>query len=404
MLLNGKLQGQAFAKQRNVAPVHTSRTAVHGISSRGKLVVRQALEVPPSRATAANELESLSRVSSVVPDTYAFETLVPGAKMAAASVSAATLRSVLVGQSLGHKPFENAINAALAAGRAASSPLSATSDPLDRAMVNVGAMLSDCVTGRVETVVDPRLANDEAAQVAKVRSLAAAYAALHVPRDRLVFALPATWAGTQAARVLEAEGIATTIYMVYSMAQGVAAMQAGASVLRVVVSRIHDWYDKNPGVIRNPNGPRELAGVPSSYDPGMELVKELYCYGRRFHPKTKIMAAGLRSRKDVMDLAGVDYLVLPGRLMSQLEQVATDQGYNDGLSAVEGSSGVEAALTTAVAAARVMHKWEPLTEESWRSGLGLAASELLDSTLKRRCRDMDELLVLLKDRISSSAE
>ncbi|EFJ46559.1 hypothetical protein VOLCADRAFT_81816 [Volvox carteri f. nagariensis] len=326
MLLSGKLQGRTLAKQRTASVAQAPKSVVRGAYGRGKLVVRQAIEVPPSRATAANELESLSRLSSIVPDTLAFETLVPGAKLAAASVSASTLRSVLVGESLGHKPYENAINAALAAGGAtASSPLSATSDPLDRAMVNVGAMLAECVSGRVETVVDPRLANDEAALVSKVRQLAAAYELLHVLRNRLVFALPATWAGTQAARALEADGIATTIYMVYSMAQGVAAMQAGASVVRIAVGRIHDWYDKNPGVIRNPHGPREDSGAPTSYDPGLELVKELYCYGRRFHPKTKIMATSLRNRKDVLELAGVDYLVLPGRVMRQLEQLATDQ-------------------------------------------------------------------------------
>ncbi|GIL89815.1 hypothetical protein Vretimale_16497 [Volvox reticuliferus] len=401
MLLNGKLQGRALVKQRNASVLHAPKPAARGANGQRILVVRQAVEVPPSRATAANELESLSRLSSIVPDTLAFETLVPGAKLAAASVSASTLRSVLVGESLGHKPYENAINAALAAGRTASSPLAGTSDPLDRAMVNVGAMLADCVTGRVETVIDPRLANDDAALVSKVRELADLYGRLNVPRNRQVFALPGTWAGTQAAWVLEAEGIATTIYMVYSLTQGVAAMQAGASVVRIAVGRIHDWYDKNPGVIRNPHGPREDSGTPSSYDPGLELVKELYCYGRRFHPKTKIMASSLRNRKDVLELAGVDYLVLPGRLMKQLEQVSTDQGYNDGLHAAEGSTGVEPGLTTAVASASDVQKWQPLTEDSWRSGLGLAATQLLESTLQQRCKDMNELVALLQERISS---
>ncbi|KXZ41471.1 hypothetical protein GPECTOR_447g339 [Gonium pectorale] len=94
---------------------------------------------------------------------------------------------------------------------------------------------------------------DEAALVAKVRSLASLFAALRVPSNRVVFGLPATWAATQAVRTLEGEGIATDVYMVYSLAQGIAAMQAGASVIRINVGRIHDWYDKNPGAIRNPH-------------------------------------------------------------------------------------------------------------------------------------------------------
>jgi hypothetical protein len=59
-------------------------------------------------------------------------------------------------------------------------------------------------------------------------------------------------------------------------------------------------------------GPREDSGVPASYEPGLELVKDLYCYGRRFHPKTKIMASSLRSRKGVW---GCVLGVLCGRVL-----------------------------------------------------------------------------------------
>ncbi len=58
-------------------------------------------------------------------------------------------------------PRQNAINAALAVTPTSGSPLALASDPLDRALVNVGAMLTDVVWGRVATEVDPRLADDE---------------------------------------------------------------------------------------------------------------------------------------------------------------------------------------------------------------------------------------------------
>lgn len=106
MQINGKVQGRVLAREKHTPTAHAWRQRVSICHSRGKLVIRQAVEVPPSRATAANELESLSRLSNIVPDTLAFESLVPGSKLAAASVSAATLRSVLVGESLGHKPYE----------------------------------------------------------------------------------------------------------------------------------------------------------------------------------------------------------------------------------------------------------------------------------------------------------
>ncbi|KAG2499436.1 hypothetical protein HYH03_002383 [Edaphochlamys debaryana] len=372
------------------------------VTRRSVAVRASAAPVTPSSATSANELQSLGRLSTIVPDTFAMETLTPGAKLAAATVSAATLRYCLMGGSTGLKPYENAINAALAAGKGGSSPLAAASDPLDRAMVNVGAMLCDAVWGRVETVVDPRICNDTGAIVSKVRSLAALYGSLRVPRERLVFALPATWAATQAAKPLEAEGIATNVNMVFSMAQGVAAMQAGASVIRVNVGRIREWYDKNPGAIKNPRGPREDAGLSTSYDPGLELVRSLYTYKQRYHPRTAIMAMGLRTRQDALDLAGVDYLILSSRVIEQLSAIETDQGYNDGLSAVGGSGGVDAALYPGMPVPADFQQWPALTEAEWREGLGLCASELLKTQLARRVADVEELVALMGSRITAS--
>ena len=38
-----------------------------------------------------------------------------------------------------------------------------------------------------------------------------------------------------------------------SFAQGAAAAQAGVSVVQPNVGRLHDWYNRHPGVIRDPN-------------------------------------------------------------------------------------------------------------------------------------------------------
>ncbi|KAG2431155.1 hypothetical protein HXX76_009685 [Chlamydomonas incerta] len=395
--LSSQRATRVVASHRHATPVVTAPRR----SNRTSSVAAKAVQTP-SNATAASELQSLGRLSTIVPDTLAMETLTPGAKLAAGTVSASVLRSVIVSESLGLKPYENAIMAAMAAGKNSNSPLAAAADPLDRALVNVGAMLCDVVWGRVETIVDPNLATDQAAITEKVRLLAALYAALRVPRDRLIFGLPATWAATQAAKTLEAEGIATSLYMVFSAAQGIAAMQAGASVIRINVGRLREWYDKNPGAIRNPHGPREDTGAPTAYDPAIELVKELYCYGRKYHPKSAIMAMGLRTRQDALDLAGLDYLILSGRVMSQLAAVDTDQGYNDGLSAVAGSSGVEAVLTPALAAQAEVKQWSVLTEPVWKSELGPAATELLAAALKLRANDVTELKKLLASRSSAA--
>ena len=49
------------------------------------------------------------------------------------------------------------------------------------------------------------------ALVGKAHSLLALYRELGVAPERLIFRLPATWEGTQAARKLEGEGLATQV-------------------------------------------------------------------------------------------------------------------------------------------------------------------------------------------------
>lgn len=61
--------------------------------------------------------------------------------------------------------------------------------------------------------------------ISKANSLLEMYKELGVPPSKLIFRLPATWAGLQAAGALEARGIATQAVLVYSLIQGVAAAQ-----------------------------------------------------------------------------------------------------------------------------------------------------------------------------------
>jgi hypothetical protein len=133
--------------------------------------------------------------------------------------------------------------------------------------------------------------------------------------------------------------------------QGIAAAQAGVSVIQPNVGRTRDWYNKHPGVIRDPHvrprrgraalsvlsvgreepcalragrewrraparcargggrlnpaplphcrcyqGPREDSGFASRVDPGLQLVRRLYGYVKARHPKTQIMASGIRTK------------------------------------------------------------------------------------------------------------
>lgn len=62
---------------------------------------------------------------------------------------------------------------------------------------------------------------------------------------------------------------------------------------------------------------------------------QIYNYVRQYHPKTKVMASGIRTKDDVLALVGVDYLVLPRKVLLELSASPTVSGYNDGLHALD---------------------------------------------------------------------
>lgn len=130
------------------------------------------------------------------------------------------------------------------------------------------------------------------------------------------------------------------------MGQGIAAAQAGVSVIQVNVGRIQDWYNNHPGVIRDPQvklidwqlsfnwlecylmcwklsrvnrqyadirvlqGPREDSGFSSSVIPGQRLVTDLYNYVKQHHSSTQVMVSGVRTKEGTMCLLVNQYYLL----------------------------------------------------------------------------------------------
>lgn len=74
-----------------------------------------------------------------------------------------------------------------------------------------------------------------------------------------------------------------------------------------------------------PQGPREDAGFRSAVDPGLRLTASLYNYVKKHHPRSKVMASGLRTADDALSLAGCDYLVLGGHVLKALADMPTTQ-------------------------------------------------------------------------------
>ena len=292
-----------------------------------------------------------------------------------------------------HHPPKTIATFQVAIERALSDP-AAKSNRIDTALANVGALFAKRVSGAVSTEVDPRVARDADAIVARAKALLALYEERGVKGDKVLIRIPATWEGIEAAKRLEAEGKKTHVILVSSFAQAAAAAQAGVSVVQPNIGALADWYRSHPNFPRNPKGPREDSGFSDAdYNPGIELAKRIWLYNKKYFPATKTMVSGIRSRDDALALAGVDFLVAGPKVLEALREMPTRVGYNDGLSAASAPADDVVPLTAEAAAAATFDDAETatLTKQLFEEGLGTVGRDLLEQGLKKLCADVDRL-------------
>ncbi|KAG6549159.1 hypothetical protein Mapa_009385 [Marchantia paleacea] len=264
------------------------------------------------------ELDAISNLSQIVPDSVIFDDFERFPPQAA-TVNASLLLGIT---GLPRAKYHSAIDSALAYGRCYT--IQSTPDRLScflsKALVNVGAELVKLVPGRVSTEVDARLAYDTPGIIEKVHELLALYDEVEVPRDRLLFKIPGTWQGIEAARYLEEEGIQTHVTLIYSFAQAAVAAQAGVSVIQLYIGRIRDWA-------RTHSGDMNVDPVlQMGLDPGIALATRVYNYVHKNGYKSKLMAASVRNKQDVFSLLGLDYLIVPVKVLQSLKESKADFG------------------------------------------------------------------------------
>uniref|UniRef100_A0A0D6R4T4 transaldolase n=1 Tax=Araucaria cunninghamii TaxID=56994 RepID=A0A0D6R4T4_ARACU len=263
-------------------------------------------------AQGKTELEAISEFSEIVPDTVIFDDFERFAPTAA-TVSSSLLLGIC---SLPEIRFGHAIETALADSECYSQEEG--SDRLscifNKALVNVGAELAKIVPGRVSTEVDACLAYDTHGTIRKVHELLKLYKEVEVPQERLLFKIPATWQGIEASRLLEAQGIQTHVTFVYSFPQAAAAAQAGSSVIQIFIGRVRDWA-------RNHSGDQEIENaVARGEDPGIALATKSFNYIHKYGHKSKLMAAAIRNKQDMFSLLGIDYLIVPLKILESLKE------------------------------------------------------------------------------------
>jgi transaldolase len=183
---------------------------------------------------------------------------------------------------------------------------------IDHLLIAFGLKILDIIPGRVSTETDARLSFDTQATIQKGRRLIQLYEEAGIHRSRVLIKIAATWEGIEAARVLEQEGIHCNLTLLFSMVQAIACADAKVQLISPFVGRIYDWYKKSTG--------QEYSG---DNDPGVQSVKRIYHYYRKFGYPTEVMGASFRNTSQIIALAGCDLLTISPELLQQLRDSNT---------------------------------------------------------------------------------
>lgn len=192
-----------------------------------------------------------------------------------------------------------------------------TSQRLDRAVEYLAVQFGTEIyklAGGISTEADVTYSFDVQATIDAALRILALYQERGVPKSAVRIKISATWEGIQAARILENDhGVSVLITIVFGMAQAIAAAEAGVTCIAPYVGRIGDWFKANGGQAQNVD-----------VDMGVERVRDMQNYIRKYGYRTQVMAASFRNPTQAMALAGVDLLTIAPNILVQLEELSQD--------------------------------------------------------------------------------
>jgi transaldolase len=245
-----------------------------------------------------NQLEQLKQYTTIVADTGDFQSIKAFAPQDATTNPSLILKAV---QKDEYRPIMEQI----ARDHAGKS----TEDIIDHLLVAFGREILKVIPGRVSTETDARLSFDTEGSVQKGRTLIRLYEEAGISRERVLIKIASTWEGIRAAQILEKEGIHCNLTLLFSLPQAIACADAGVQLISPFVGRIYDWYKKSTGT--------DYTGAD---DPGVQSVKRIYTYYRKFGYKTEVMGASFRNTSQIVELAGCDLLTISPELLQKLAE------------------------------------------------------------------------------------
>lgn len=245
-----------------------------------------------------NQLEQLKQYTTIVADTGDFQ-----------SIKAFEPRDATTNPSLILKAVQKDEYKPLLEKTVRDHAQKSTTEIIDHLLVAFGTEILKIIPGRVSTETDAHLSFDTQGTIDKGRALIALYEAAGIPRERVLIKIASTWEGIRAAEVLEKEGIRCNLTLLFALPQAIACAEAKVQLISPFVGRIYDWYKKSTG--------QEYTGAD---DPGVQSVKRIYSYFRKFGYKTEVMGASFRNTSQIVELAGCDLLTISPDLLQKLAE------------------------------------------------------------------------------------
>jgi transaldolase len=258
-----------------------------------------------SKAQAGvSQLDQLKQFTKVVADTGDFDSIKEFAPQDA------TTNPSLIFKAVQMPAYGKLLDKAIADCRKKNLSGQALVDAImDDILIVFGVEILKIVPGRVSTETDASLSFDTQALVQKAHKFLDLYKENGIPRERVLIKIASTWEGIKAAEILQKEGINCNLTLLFSMAEAVACANAKARLISPFVGRILDWYKAKTG--------KDYVGAE---DPGVQSVKEIYAYYKKFGHETEVMGASFRNVGEVLELAGCDLLTISPNLLAELKK------------------------------------------------------------------------------------
>jgi transaldolase len=260
--------------------------------------------VAEEKKTKLNQLDQLRKFTKVVADTGDFESIKDF------KPEDATTNPSLIYAATQKPQYVHLVDEVLADRRKSGlSGAAQIEDIIDHLLIKFGCEILKIVPGRVSTETDARLSFDVEGSIRKARQLIKLYEEQKIPRERVLIKIASTWEGINAAEQLQREGIRCNLTLMFSLVQAVRCAEAEVQLISPFVGRIYDWYKAHEK--RDYTGPE---------DPGVQSVKEIYNYYKKFGHKTEVMGASFRNVGQIRELAGCDALTISPELMKELAE------------------------------------------------------------------------------------